>query len=218
MKFINENLETIDHENTEITEQYLAETFIEENDVVFELGARYGTVSCIINKKLKNKKNQVVVEPDSTVWDALEHNKMNNDCEFYIVKGFVSNTKMSLTEDGYSSTCFQDAGSKIKSFTIDDIKRTTGINAPFNVLVADCEGFLETFFDENPTFYDCLRLILFEADLPEKCNYTKIVNRLADLGFVNIMRGHQNAWLRPCEDNRTILNRLFSGDLVLKSS
>ena len=42
-------------------EQDLARTYIEENDIVFELGARYGSVSCIINSKLKCKKNKFVV-------------------------------------------------------------------------------------------------------------------------------------------------------------
>ena len=36
--------------------------FIKENDVVLELGARYGTSSCAINSKLKNKSNQVSVD------------------------------------------------------------------------------------------------------------------------------------------------------------
>lgn len=53
-------------------------------------------------------------------------------------------------------------------------------NLKFNVLVADCEGFLQQFFDENPEFYDNLRLVIFEADYPEKCNYGKIVTKLKE--------------------------------------
>jgi hypothetical protein len=30
-----------------------------------------------------------VVEPDDRVWDALEKNKNNNNCEFNIVKGLL---------------------------------------------------------------------------------------------------------------------------------
>ena len=61
-------------------EQDLAQQYIKENDIVFELGARYGSVSCIINSKLKCKTNQVVVEPDERVWNALERNKIANNC------------------------------------------------------------------------------------------------------------------------------------------
>ena len=87
----------VDILNLEVQEQYLANKYILEDDVVLELGARYGSVSCIINSKLKNKYNQVVVEPDYRVWDALEKNKKVNNCEFNIVKGFISNQKLYLT-------------------------------------------------------------------------------------------------------------------------
>lgn len=61
----------IDINSIEKAEQDLAKKYILENDVVLELGARYGSVSCIINSKLNNKNNQVVVEPDERVWEAL---------------------------------------------------------------------------------------------------------------------------------------------------
>jgi len=38
-----------------------------ENDIVSELGARYGYGSCVIISNINNKKNQVVVAPDDRV-------------------------------------------------------------------------------------------------------------------------------------------------------
>jgi FkbM family methyltransferase len=183
----------------EIVEQDLAKQYIEENDVVFELGARYGSVSCIINSKLKCKTNQVVVEPDERVWEALERNKKANNCEFHIIKGFVSAKKLSLTNldcylGGYGSTYIVDNDSTIPSYTIEEIIEKH--NLSFNVLVADCEGFLELFFDENPTFYDTLRLIIFEDDYPEKCNYEKIRDTLKEKGFTEKFRDGQNVWIK----------------------
>lgn len=180
-------------------EQDLAKKYIEENDIVFELGARYGSVSCIINSKLKCKTNQVVVEPDERVWGALEQNKKVNNCEFHIVKGFVSEKKLSLTNlnnyyGGYGSTYIVNDKSTIPSYTMEEIMKKH--NLTFNVLVADCEGFLELFFDENPNFYDMLRLIIFEADYPEKCNYNKIKNALKEKGFIEKLYGHQNVWIK----------------------
>ena len=171
----------VDIELFEKHEQDLANQYILENDVVLELGARYGSVSCIINSKLNNKQNQVVVEPDERVWDALEKNKNSNNCEFNIVKGFISNKKLDLTNldnyhGGYGATFIENTNTQIPSYSLDEITNT--YNLQFNVLVADCEGFLEVFFDENPNFYDNLRLIIFEADYPEKCNYEKIKNTL----------------------------------------
>jgi len=51
MKFFDENNKIINHQELEAEEQKLSEKYIEENDIVLELGARYGTVSCTINKK-----------------------------------------------------------------------------------------------------------------------------------------------------------------------
>ena len=190
----------VDVEHIEKNEQDLANYFILENDIVLELGARYGSVSCIINSKLNNKKNQVVVEPDDRVWDALERNKVNNNCEFNIVKGFISNKKLDLTNldvclGGYGSTFIESNDTKIPSYSLDEI--TNKYNLKFNVLVADCEGFLEVFFDENPFFYDNLRLIIFEADYSEKCNYDKIRNKLREKKFNEIIGGYQNVWINP---------------------
>ena len=186
-------------EHTEKHEQDLAKQYILENDVVLELGARYGSVSCIINSKLNNKKNQVVVEPDDRVWDALEKNKVNNNCEFNIIKGFISNKKLDLINldvclGGYGATFIESNDTKIPSYSLDEIINKYNLN--FNVLVADCEGFLEVFFDENPNFYDNLRLIIFEADYTEKCNYDKIKSKLIKKKFNKILEGHQNVWIK----------------------
>ena len=184
--------------NLEVDEQYLAKHFVNKNDIVLELGARFGAVSCTVNEILINKTNQVVVEPDERVWDTLERNKVFNNCKFNIVKGFISNKKMGLINldsyQGYATSSVEDNNSKIPSFTLDEIEDK--YNLKFNVLIADCEGFLEKFFDENPHFYDNLRLIIFEADCPEICNYDKIRKNLADKGFRRAVGGFQNVWLK----------------------
>lgn len=200
MIFYDETNKLIDINRIEKPEQDLAKKYIEENDVVLELGARYGSVSCIINSKLNNKLNQVSVEPDERVWLALEKNRENNNCNFNIVKGFISNKKMSLTNthvchNGYGSTFVMDNNSNIKSYSMDDINNMYNLN--FNVLVADCEGFLETFFDENPNFCDNLRMIIFEADYVIKCNYDKIRTMLKNKNFKEVHRvGEQNVWTK----------------------
>jgi FkbM family methyltransferase len=198
MNIVNEHGDKVDLMNFEKEEQDLANQYILENDVVLELGARYGSVSCIINSKLNNKQNQVVVEPDDRVWDALETNKKSNNCEFNIVKGFISKKKLDLTNLdcclGYGATFIENIDTKIPSYSLDEI--TQQYNLKFNALVADCEGFLEVFFDENPSFYDNLRLIIFESDYGEKCNYYKIKHNLFNRGFTNILQGPQNVWIR----------------------
>lgn len=189
----------VDTSKVEAKEQKLAKRYIEEDDVVLELGARYGSVSCVINSKLNNKKNQVVVEPDARVWKALERNKKANNCDFNIVRGFISNKKLDLTNldvwiDGYGSTSYENEKSDIPSYTLEFIKNKYKLN--FNVLVADCEGFLETFFDENPSLYKELRLVIFEKDYPDKCNYQKIRKNLHEHNFTEVLMGKQNVYLK----------------------
>jgi FkbM family methyltransferase len=202
---VDEHNNRIDTSSLEVEEQLLANKYILENDIVLELGARYGSVSCVINGKLKNKKNHVVVEPDSRVWDALERNKKINNCDFFIIKGFISESKLGLTNldyyhGGYGSTFIENSESDIPSYELSYIKNL--YNLEFNTLVADCEGFLEKFLNENSSLYDDLRLIIFEADYPEKCNYDKIKYNLKLNGFSKIIEGHQNVWIKNKTENQ----------------
>lgn len=188
------NLEKFEHK-----EQTLAKKYIQPSDVVLELGARYGSVSCVINSKLNNKKKQVVVEPDQRVWQALKQNKKINKCQFHIVEGFISKNKLDLINldvyyGGYGASCVKSDDTQIPSYTLESIENK--YNLKFNVLVADCEGGLEYFFQENPNFYKTLRLIIFEADYKENCDYDKIKDKLKSEGFVNKLEGHQNVWLK----------------------
>ena len=199
MKIYKQNDRLVNIDRIEKREQELAKKYIKEDDIVLELGARYGSVSCVINSKLSTKTNQVSVEPDKRVWSALEKNRKINNCEFNIVKGFIGEKKMDLTNlnvcmNGYGSTFVVKKKSNIPSFTLDEIKKQYNLN--FNVLVADCEGYLEVFFDENPNLYEDLRLVIFEADYPDKCNYKKIKKSLKKHNFKKMVEGHQNVYLK----------------------
>jgi len=198
MNFYDENNNKIDNEYWEKNEQDLVKKYIKSTDVVLELGARYGTVSCTINKILNNQHNHVSVEPDERVWNALENNKKINDCHFNIIKGFISNNKLNLVNKneciGYGTSSVIDINSSIKSYTLNEIKEI--YNLSFNVLVADCEGFLETFFEENTNIYNEIRLIIFEADYVQNCDYIKIKDILRIKNFINLLDGHQNVWIK----------------------
>lgn len=184
MIYYDENNKIIDSKNIEKDEQDISKLYIEPDNVVLELGARYGTVSCVINKILNNKQNQVVIEPDDKVWDALELNKKNNNCEFHIIKGFISNKTFSLSDNGYSSSAIATSDTKIKSYSLQDIE--SQYNLKFDTLVVDCEGCLETFFDEYPHMYTQLQNITFEEDYSNTCNYDKIKSKLTEHGFLKV--------------------------------
>jgi FkbM family methyltransferase len=188
----NEHGNKINSLTSEYPEQTLSHNFIDASSCVLELGARYGSVSIIINRKLDKKSNQVSVEPDSTVWSPLQKNIQNNGCSVHLHKGFVSKKKRGLTSHGYAATSYEDSNSTIESLSVEEIE--SKYNIKFDTLVADCEGFLESFFDEHPHLYDQLHTVIFEADFPNKCNYAKIRNTLKEKGFRELVYGFQNVY------------------------
>lgn len=194
MDFVDENDNIVDKDKFEKEEQEQAEEYIMENDCVLELGARYGTVSVIINKKLSNPSDHVVVEPDSDVWAALEKNKKKSDSHFYILKGIISETKFSLQKSGYGTTQVEDKSSTLPHFSFEQVKGM--VNKPFTVLVADCEGCIEQFLNENTEILQTLRLILLEEDQGDKCDYKAVKKLLNDYNFTAIKPGFHSVWVR----------------------
>jgi hypothetical protein len=194
MRFVNEHGQYFNHENVEDNEQRQARQYIPSDAIVLELGARYGTVSCAINEKLLHKNHQLSVEPDATVWDALTSNRNSNGCGFSILYGAISRNPIGLELNGYATTTVQSNKSNIHTYTLEQIETNLGLQ--FDCLVADCEGFLGIFLEENPQLYSRLRWILFEKDYPDKCDYTIIESNLTYHGFVCVESGFHSVWKR----------------------
>ena len=176
--YYNEREELINHKVIESTEQRLSQKHIKPEDVVLELGARYGTVSCLVNRIINDKDNHYVVEPDKLVWEALEDNMKINDCKFNIIKGVIGKNKYRLEGNGYAKTSVID-----NSYGVSQIDNYEIPEAPFNTLIADCEGYLETFYNENKDFFQKINKIIMECDMPDKCNYQYLLNEFINLGF-----------------------------------
>ena len=192
--FYDENNKKIDIEKIEKEEQEQAQEYIKDFDCVLELGARYGTVSEIINKKLKNPLNHVVVEPDCDVWESLEKNKKNSGSQFQIIKGFISNKKLSLKKGGYGTNQIADESSTIPHFTFNQVKAM--VTMPFTALVADCEGCIEDFLKENTEILNTVRIILLEEDFPDKCNYGAVKKLFNDFSLYEAKPGFHSVWIR----------------------
>jgi hypothetical protein len=176
--FLDENSNIIDHKNIEREEQLDVFLFLPKYSKVLELGARYGTVSCLINRIINNKKNQLVVEPDSSVIKALEINRDNSQCEFNIFNGAISKTPLTFHNTGYGSVTTPSNVSNIKIATLDEF------NLKFDAVVADCEAFFGKFMDENDM--SNFKIIILEKDQPERCNYDEVERQLLLYGFLCI--------------------------------
>jgi FkbM family methyltransferase len=196
LQYLDEHGRRIRHLQRERTEQALAYAYVEAADCVLELGARYGTVSCAANLKLARRTDHVVVEPDETVWAALEANRARNRCEFHVVRGFVSRQPLGLCGEGYGTQSRPDAASAVPCHTLEAVcERFGGLR--FTALLADCEGFLETFLEENPSLLDSLRLVIFEKDNPARCNYRRVKKALRERGFAQLVGRFREVWARP---------------------
>lgn len=194
--YYDENNNIIDNIHNERIEQYLANDFVNPNNVVLELGARYGTVSCVINNKLENPRNHIVFEPDNSVIDALMKNRKSHKSKFTIFNGIISNSKMKFIKDSYASTMEETINDDeaVKSWSLKEIYKITKLN--FDCLIADCEGCLEKFFDENEIYIKNFKLIIFEADQPQKCNYKKIKHKLLSWNFTCILNGFCSVYVK----------------------
>ena len=182
-KYYNEKGELINHKQEERDEQEQAYKFIEADDIVLELGGRYGTVSGVINSKLNNKKNHVVVEPDENIIPCLTKNRDSNNCDYHILPKIISNSNKKKVESGYGthyvdSTC-DDKANNIISYQ--EFKEKFPLD--FNVLVADCEGCLAEFIKNMGTDFSKINKVIFEADFPNLCDYNEVIKTLENSGF-----------------------------------
>jgi FkbM family methyltransferase len=179
----------------EAEEQFLVRKYIPKDAKVLELGARYGTVSCVLSEVLDDPTQHVAVEPDSSVIEALTKNRDTNGGKFHIFEGVVSekgyelafiDPKFDLHE--YGTYTKETDTPTIKSMTLKDVSTTYDIE--FDCIVADCEGFFCDFVDENREAIKAMRVIIYEQDgIPWPTfmeRYKTLDETLSSLGFSRI--------------------------------
>lgn len=133
--------------NYESSERYMVNKYINENDVVLELGACIGVISCLTNKKLNFSKNHVVVEPNPRMIDFITNNRNLNKCKFLTEQSVIS-TKKEISffiYDEYMSSSLIERSNrkgqieiKVKGTSIEDLEEKLDLN--FNTLIMDIEG------------------------------------------------------------------------------
>jgi FkbM family methyltransferase len=176
----------------EIDQRVLVKSFISKHARVLELGARYGTVSCLISELIHDPTKHVAVEPDATVIEALETNKLVNGGQFHVYNGVISKDAYTINTvepshkyyeyATYTTKCSE---SDVQHMTLEALQRHYDVE--FDTLIADCEGFLCDFVEENKDAMKQFKLIIFEKDgtpwsILEK-RYEQMEDTLVTLGF-----------------------------------
>jgi hypothetical protein len=196
MSFLDEHGKKIDLSSYETWEQTFAKRYVKASDSVLELGARYGVISACIqeNKPIFH----LAVEPDNSVWEVLEKNLAVHAPATVIFKGFISDIPLALELNGLSS-CFKlvadEKSDVVNCKSLKEVMRDT--SAPqLTALIADCEGGLEMFIKQNIELCKTLRLVIFEQDNGNACDYAWIKEHLKESGLTCVQLGFHNVWLR----------------------
>jgi FkbM family methyltransferase len=150
-------------------EQFLVRKFLPRDACVLELGARYGTVSCVISEVLNDPTKHVAVEPDPSVIEALIKNRDENGGKFHIFNGIVSkdgcelqfiDQKFDFHE--YGTYTKPSENPNVENKTLEDVEKMYDVN--FDSIVADCEGFFYDFVKENVKSLAKMRVLIYEQD------------------------------------------------------
>ncbi len=189
----------IDTATLETTEQEIARKHVRSDDVVLELGGRYGTVSCIINDALADRRNHVVVEPDANVLPALFRNRELHGAGFTVFEGTVSRGAKVLVPNGYSTMALSPGSTDLPAAllptkTLEQLEAEHG--SRFTVLVADCEGCMREFVDENPGLFERLRMVTYEQDMEDRCDYGVVRDAMVRAGLTCVLEGFHMVWVR----------------------
>ena len=188
----------IPSERIEREEQKDAELYIPAQAIVLELGGRYGLAAAVINNRLDDPTKHIVVEPDPSVQDALKLNCDSHKCFYSIFQGVISRQAMYFNSFGFSSFCSSVPNdTPVETLTLEEVQEKYGVSG-FTHLVADCEGGLMDFFEENKEFIAGLQGIYFEGDMKRRMtiNYTPLRKFLQEHGFQQKKLGFRQYWER----------------------
>jgi hypothetical protein len=196
IKYYNEKSFFQNSVNIEKEEQHDATIFIPPHAVVLELGGRYGIVSSVINNRLDNPRNHLVVEPDPGVQEALQINRNSHNSFYKIFQGVISRKPMYFYIRGFASFCSSiPNNAPIPILTLEELQEKYDVSG-FTHLVADCEGGLMDFFYENKDFFKLLEGVYFEEDnkINIKVNYEPLKTFLQENGFQQKKNGFRQYW------------------------
>lgn len=138
----------------------VADKFTKPNSCILEIGGGSGNVSTVIQRKLNNKKDHVVIQPKEGVFfgglEQLKKNKSSCNSEYQIIDHVLR----------------KGEGKKLLQL----------VSKPFDTIIVDCEGCLTGEYEKNPELFDHVRQIQVERDdcvhKSDSCHYEDLFKKL----------------------------------------
>lgn len=180
-KFLDINGKEYDPDTVEKDEQEMVKKWINNEDIVLEIGCSYGTVSCTLARLCKKL---VSLDPDKDAINVCKENMKRQNVNFECLWGTLSRkslyfVKENKTDYGYTNSF---SSSNIPHFSIKDIENKYSLK--FNTLVIDCEGCMEQIFRDFDTSQ--FKKVIYERDNEERCDYMFIDYILKYNGLVKV--------------------------------
>lgn len=190
--FTGENFECF----IEWDEWIMSAALVKPSSGILELGARWGTTSCILASLQNNTGRIVAVEPQSSVIAGLKANRDAHLCNFNILNGIVGEKNGFFdSPGGYGSrTCVQqpcNGGEQVQAVKFEEVEAFVGFQ--FDTLLFDCEGCIQDILpleDRQPLLKN-IQLILMEEDM---AIHLRQSNKYQHWHDVFVRAGFQNVW------------------------
>ena len=177
-------------------EWQMVNALVHSQATVLELGARFGTTSCVLARRTANSGFVVSVEPDHTVHARLLRNRQRHNCSFHAMLGVVGRPgsvvlSRDLAKRHYARqtrpATTADGGRALPAIPFEELERRIGRR--FDTLLLDCEGCIEHFLTGRTSrLLAQVSLVLLEEDAPDEVDYRKWHARLRAEGLQRIWR------------------------------
>ncbi len=151
----------------ESKEEYeFIQKYLSKNDIVLELGACIGVLSCFVNRWLSATKNHVVVEANPLLIEYLEHNRNWNSCNFNIENCMISKNKrnnfyLHNMIIGGSDKRKTNKKIEVAGKTFQEIEKK--YNLSFSALIIDIEGGELQLLKENQDYLKQINILFIEV-------------------------------------------------------
>merc|ERR1719217_1996100 len=106
-----------------------------------EFGARWGTTTCELAKKVGNSGTVIAVEPDAGVHSFLESNIKSKNCHAHVLRAVLGDKPIKMMSTGYATHTEEvdaETPGATPAFHIDEIEEALGKKV--DTLLIDCEG------------------------------------------------------------------------------